>query len=370
MTLVRGLHIVSNKPPDTITCIYCKQVRPPSREHILARNMGGDATRWIDCTPCNGGFSAIDQALAERSLVAVSRVAYTPADAFDTELGGQHFHRDVAHDLVADVKLVNGLRPVAMPQLHFRPGTNQVMVVADDQSGLERLIAFVDKQITKRTLRRLHVKVGPEDKCSTARIVVHREDDGYIRVAKRGHEAGIFDALEKVWPQLRAEMTGGKKPVAESIPNPSIDMEVPVRLDDMFRAVAKTAFNVLAADVGAELALRVEFDPIRNYIRGLDIRHTAELAEGEIAADTRFVRMVRFGEPPLTPTEMHAVTISYQPPKLMAYVTLYKVHSFVVELGTIDLPTGVLASREFSTVRKGNAALDLVTLYGRLSRRG
>jgi hypothetical protein len=358
---------MSNRPPELITCIYCKQVRPPSREHILARSIGGDATRWIDCSPCNRRFSGIDQAFAERSLVAISRVAQTPPDAFEAELGGEHFHHDVVRDLVADVRLVNGLRATPFPQLHCRPGTNQWMVVADDLAGLDRLVAFLDKRIALGILRNLHVKVGPEDKCSTARIVVHREDDGYIRVAKRGHERGIFNAFEKVWPQLRADMTGAKRSIVESVPNPSIAVNVPVRLDDMFRAVAKTAFNVLAADVGVEMALRAEFDPIRDYIRGLDVRRPQEPAEDEIAADTRFVRMVPFGVPPLIPTEMHAVTISYQPPKLMAYVTLYKVHSFVVELGTIELPNGALASREFSTVRKGNAVLDLVTLYERLS---
>ena len=64
-----------------------------------------------------------------------------------------------------------------------------------------------------------------------------------------------------------------------------------------------------------------------------------------------------------------ALVAGYQHPKLMAYVTLYKVHSFVVELATIELSENVLASREFSTIRKGNAELDLRTLYERLSSR-
>jgi hypothetical protein len=360
---------MSNPAPALIKCIYCKEDRPPSREHILARNMGGDATRGIDCKPCNTGFSPIDQALAERSLVAISRVACTPADAFDAALGGEHFHQDRARNLITEVKLINRLRPVPFPQLHFRVGTNDVFVVADDRGGLERLIAFVDERLGDGSLRELHVKVGPAEKCTTARIVVHRENDGFIRVARRGEEVAVFDALEKAWGELRAKMTGGEAPIAESVPNPTIEMTLSIRLDDIFRAVSKTAFNVLAADVGVAMALRVEFDPIREYIRGRCIQHPEKLAEGEIAVDPRFVRMVPFGGPPLIPTEMHAVTISYQHPKLMAYVTLYKVHSFVVELATIELSEDVLASREFSTVRKGNAALDLTTIYERLTRR-
>ncbi len=53
----------------------------------------------------------------------------------------------------------------------------------------------------------------------------------------------------------------------------------------------------------------------------------------------------------------------------MAFVTLYRRQSFVVELGTIDFPESLLTSHEFSTVRQGNAALDLTELYERLSRK-
>jgi hypothetical protein len=358
---------MSNPAPALITCIYCKEERPPSREHILARNMGGDATRWIVCERCNKGLSAIDQALAQRSLVAISRVADTPAGAFDVALGGEHFHHDEARDLVTEVSLTNGLRPAPFPQLHFRIGTNNVMVVADDEAGLERLVAFVDKRLADGSLRELHVKVGPAEKCTTARIVVHRENDGFIRVAQRGHEVAVFDALEKAWGELRAKMTGGEAPVAESVPNPTVELTMHIRLDDVFRAVAKTAFNVLATDVGVAMARRPEFDPIREYICGRSIEHPEILEEGQVAVDPRFVRMVPFGETPLIPTDKHAVTISYQHPKLMAFVTLYKVHSFVVELATVELPDRVLASREFSTIRRGNAQLDLKTLYERLS---
>jgi hypothetical protein len=78
-----------------ITCIYCKKIRPPSREHILARSIGGDATAPITCIPCNGGpLSEIDQALAERSFVSLPRVAYTPPGAFPVQLGSDVFLYD------------------------------------------------------------------------------------------------------------------------------------------------------------------------------------------------------------------------------------------------------------------------------------
>lgn len=332
--------------------------------------MGGDATAWIDCLACNRDkLSALDQAIAERSLVAFSRAAFTPSEAFDAQIAGEHFHHDVARNLFTEVKVGNLLRASPFPQIHFDIDTGVVSVVAEDKQALEGLVVFLDDRIRKGTLERVHVKVGPAEKCTTARIVMHRSRDGFMRVRKVGDEVRVYAMLNGAWPKLRADMTGGKAPAEESIKNPSIEMSVAIRIDDTFRAVAKTAFNVLAMDVGVDMALRPEFDPIRAYIIGSDIRHPAKLAEGEIAVDDRFVRQVPWGQPPLVPTDQHAVTISYQAPKLMAYVTLYREHSFIVELATITLPEAVLASREFSTVRKGNAALDIAELYERLSKR-
>jgi hypothetical protein len=241
--------------------------------------------------------------------------------------------------------------------------------VAADTVDLAALVAFLDMHVHAGSLRDLHVKIGPHDKCTTARVVMHRSRDGFIRVGAEGDEQRVFAIFERAWPKLRADMTGGVAPAQESIEKPTINVNVTVRQDDVFRAVAKTAFNVLAADVGVAMALRPEFDPLRAYILGTDIRHPTDLAEGEIAIDGRFVRQVPHGEQPLVPTDVHAVTISYQRPKLLAFVTLYKGHSFVVELATIDLADNFISSHEFSTVRQGNTVLDLVALYDRLSKR-
>jgi hypothetical protein len=93
--------------------------------------MGGDAMRRIDCEPCNNGLSGIDQALAERSLVAISRVAYTPADAFDVALGGEHFHHDQARNLFIEVGLINGLRPVPFREMRREKGCAANVVPLD-----------------------------------------------------------------------------------------------------------------------------------------------------------------------------------------------------------------------------------------------
>jgi hypothetical protein len=53
---------------------------------------------------------------------------------------------------------------------------------------------------------------------------------------------------------------------------------------------------------------------------------------------------------------------------MLGYVTLYKIHSFVVFLGAIALPDAVLVTHEFSTVRSGNRALGMEEIYKRLIR--
>lgn len=354
---------------EIITCIYCKKEGVGSREHVLARSLGGDATsRSITCTGCNTNrLSRIDQALAERSLVAISRTAHTAPTAFDVQLGGEHFHHDTERDIYVEVNLTNKLKPVPFPQIHHLPSKSEFTVLANERPEITAMVEFLDRQIEKATLRSLHVKVGPDAFCTNARFVMHRSKDGFARVPSVGAEAGFFDALEKAWQELRKQMLE-QTFVAESTPTPTIAMNLSIRPDDVYRAVAKTAFNVLATDVSSDLALSREFDEIRDYILGKDIRHSPNRQPDEVAVDTRFVLSMPFGEAPLIPTDEHAITLFYDQGKLLAYVTLYKVHSFLVILGTISLPDEVFLTHEFSCVRRGNKALDVQEIYERMSR--
>jgi hypothetical protein len=351
--------------PKLITCIYCKEQRTPSREHVLARSLGGDATAPITCASCNGDvLSPLDQALAERSPIALSRIAATPEKAFDTQLGGEHFHYDSARDLHTEVKVANGLKPWPYPQIHFRGATRELMFIAADPDGASALVDFVDQQMSARTLREIFVKVGPVEKCTTSRLVMHRSKRAFVRILDERTVDNFFDALEQNWAVLR-EGIAGNQFRSESIPTPTIELMLQIRLDDVFRAVAKTAFNVLATEVGVTFALRSEFDPIR----GRDLQHSAQLASDEIAVDSRFVKMLPWGAPAPVPTEEHMVTISYNAPHLLAFVTLYKEHSFLVEVGRISLSEPLLACREFSAIRRGNTSLDVAELYERVTKR-
>jgi hypothetical protein len=270
------------------------------------------------------------------------------------------------------------MQAVVLPQIHAAAVgvSTQIAIVTADVSDLPRLNSFVGKQIETGKLRTLHIKLGPVDAGPTARIVLHRESMGFVRAQTDADARSLFSVLEANWSNLYAQhaarVATGDQPIAvQSIERPWVNLNMAVRPDDVNRAVAKIAFNLLAVRVGSDFALSREFDELRRYVLGEDIRHRDDLGPGEIAIDSRFVTQLPHGTQPLILTEAHAVILAYARPTLYAWVTLYKSHNFVVKLGEINLPDSVLAVHEFSSVRKGKQALDVAEAYRRMvTRRG
>lgn len=363
---------------ETITCIYCRQVREPTREHVLPRSLGGDFVRPILCKDCNSRrLSPLDQALAERSLVSLSRVGFTPGRAFDVRLGGDHFVNDDSLGLVLDVAITNEMRAVVMPQVHLMADGDrtQLSILTADMAELPRLNGFVAKQIDSSRLPKMYVKRGPSDAGPSARLVMHRENDGYIRAQSDEDAQRLVTVLHGNWRAAYEQhaallAAGDSTPEGRSIPTPTVHMHLSYRPDDTNRAVAKIALNVLAARMSSEFALAPEFDDLRRYILGDDIRHPERVKPNEVLVDPRFVSQLPHDTQPIVPTDEHAVTIAYVHPTLYAWVTLYKSHNFIVRLGDIALSENLFAVHEFSTIRRGNEALDVSETYKRLRARG
>jgi len=347
-----------------ITCSYCKMRCPPTREHVLPRSLGGDYVAPIVCE--KDRLSNLDQAVAERSLIALSRVAKTPVSAFKTKLGGEHFYFDETKGYHLELEITNRMEGVLLPQLHVEPHSPWTFFIgADKKEVLELLIRFVTRKVADGNFRSIFVKVGPKEKCETTRLVVHREKDGYIRVPNAGDEVLLFELLEKLWSEdlverIRTGYTEG------TVPAPLVNIQMAIRPDDVNRGVAKIAFNMMATTLGVNFALANEFDNIRAYILGDDIRHPTTLAPDEVATDGRFVQRLESGTNSIVSTDEHAVTLFYHRPTLLAWVTLYAHHSFLVRLGEIALNDQVLEVREFSTIRKGSQALEIAEIYRRL----
>lgn len=340
---------------------------------MLPKSLGGDLVEPMLCAECNGEkLSPLDQALAERSLVALARVAYTPKTAFAVKLGGDQFFKDDVSGLVFDVVLKNEMQPVLLPQVHLKQVVDEHTVVMSigvaDQASFERLDKVLKAWIEDGTLSATHVKIGPHHAGPTARFVAHRMGDAYVRAQSQEDAERLIEALQVGWNKASTEkrkaIQAGKG--QRSVEKPWVQIDVEWKLDDANRAVAKIAMNTMAARIGSQFALSPEFDPLRAYILGEDIRHPPQLAPGEIAVDGRFV--TRTDDAAVVPTGEHAVTLCYVAPTLYAWVTLYRDHNYVVRLGDIPLPGEVLATHEFSSVRSGNQALDLKEVFERVTQ--
>jgi hypothetical protein len=350
-----------------VMCIYCKEVRAGSKEHILQASLGGNLTTPLVCKICNTGFSKIDQSLAENSVLALTRVGLTQKGAMPVQLGGEHYWQD-ASGRWCDVKVVNEFQAVLLPQIHLAPLGEQLQldVVGGDYQALHSFLELVDDKVADKTLLSVHIRVGPPDKCPSARLVGHRSDAMYIRAISEDQGNIVRQTLFAKWEQFRVLQKSTPPQPTEQHEMPSVQVTMSVCPDDNYRGVAKIAFNLLAATKGADFILREEFDPIRSYIRGLDLVHKAPLPEGEVAVDTRYVHPLAPGAEPLVPTRSHAVVITYTAPVLAALVTLYEKTSFLVRLAEIQLSEEVLIGHEFSIDRSANNALEISELAKRL----
>jgi hypothetical protein len=166
-------------PQKSDTCIYCKQPRDPGREHLLPRSLGGSLVVPFVCQGCNTGFSHIDEALAARSFVTLSRLARTAPEQVIGRALGDNFVQIPEGGLWHDVRLGAGMRPTLFPQVHLVEGKLSVMV--PDEQGRDALFSFIDRKVGDGSLTSMFVKVGPADRCTAPRLVKHREKDGFVR---------------------------------------------------------------------------------------------------------------------------------------------------------------------------------------------
>jgi hypothetical protein len=352
-----------------ITCIYCQKDRPPSKEHVLQKGLGGNLTIPDVCGECNNRFSVIDQSLAEESLVSLVRVGFAKTSGISTRLGGDHFRLNEA-GYWEELKIVNGLQPVILPQIHLvglEPnGQAQFAVVASEYEDLQQFLVLVDRRVADGSILKTHVKIGPSAHCTTARLVGHRRNEMYVRAETQEKGESFLRTVAGKWAGLRAQTSTSPPPQVRTVARPKVHVTQQICPDENYRAIAKIAFNVLAAKRGAQFVLRPEFDPIREYIQGANLVHQSPLPPGDVAVDTRFVRPLPMSEAPLIPTGSHAIAIAYAAPTLAGLVTLYEKYSFVVQLAEIQLAEQVIEAHEFSTDRTTNKALDIPELARRL----
>jgi HNH endonuclease len=357
---------------NTFICIYCKLPKPAdqrSKEHLLQRSLGGDLTAQFVCKDCNGGFSKLDQALSDRSTVTLSRVAQTPVSAHGVKAGGITTYYDKEQDLYIEVELRNKLTPFVLPQLHMR-ANGQCQLIALDRDAAEHVLKFVEQGLSASDMESVHRFLPNGVGTNTAALVVRKPGEGYVRLPAPGDENWFFPMLKAAWQQGLAAALANAKPVAKPGEFPEVRLDFKLAPNDVYRAIAKSAFNVLAFKRGPEFVFRPEFDPIRDYINA-GVVLPENLPDGEIAVDRRFVAEIPEDQQQISLVDDgHAVVFCYLKPKLIALVTLYGSHLFLVEIAALDYDEREeLFGHRFSIDRTGNQSMDLNSIAERIFER-
>jgi hypothetical protein len=359
------------KMPSTFICIYCTLSKPDdqrSKEHVLQRSLGGDLTVQFVCRDCNSGFSKIDQALSDRSTVTLSRVANTPSTAHRVKAGGITTFYEKDRDLFIEVDLRNQLTPVVLPQFHLRPD-GKGEFIALDRAAAEQVIEFMNQNFTAGTMGSVHRFYGLPNgtPTNTAALVVRKPGDGYIRLPAAEDENWYLPMLKTAWEQNFVTGLANANAIPKAGKFPEVRLDITLAPNDVFRAIAKTAFNVLAFKRGQELMLRSEFDLIRKYIKG-ELVLPQDLGTDEIAIDKRFVDEILPDQQRIGfVDEGHAVVFCYLKPELIAFVTLYGSHLFLVRFPPLyyDEPEELFGHR-FSIDRTGNNPIELIDIIERM----
>lgn len=346
-------------------CIYCHEKRQPSREHILQSCIGGDLTTlalhqqaWAHpftvCVSCNRSFSVIDQSLADASFVAADRVVFTPPK-LPVRSPGESLFWDEARGLWEEIKTINGMVPTLLPQIHLRDNATFELIASRDTDA-KAFIEAINDLVLRGELEGAHVRLSLGDKCTTPRIARHRQKEFYVRARSLEEGRRFLSELLSNWPQLLGQFRTAA-PWRKTIPRPRFETHMSICLDDNFRAVAKSAFNLLAAKMGPAFAGRAEFDPLRRYICGQELVHPENAGPDVVLVDQRFVMMEAGRERGPLPTTRHVVCFKYERPTLFAFLVLYGSISFAVRMADLTLASFSIDGHEFTADRSGNRPL-------------
>jgi hypothetical protein len=325
-------------------CIYCKS-SGSSREHVAPSSIGGNCIVAFVCKPCNTELSVVDQALADHSPITLSKILHTPNASFATHLGGHASFRDNnGRDI--SVRIGNQMQIEVRPQLILVG--NLIQATAADRIGLESLIGFIDKKIDKQQLLNTRVVQNEE---ANPHLTLHRKNDAVVACSEPAHAHDFLKLLLEQWTELKYKLRNASQ-VEQTTNKPEVTINLTLRPNDEFRGVAKIAFETTALLFGPAFALALEFDPVRDYIRG-DVR-LPDSAPGDVAVDTRFVSRINEADFDLMFTSQHGVLLYFTPPELIAFVLLYGTHPYLVRLARLPLESQFLRVYEFSYSRSGH----------------
>ena len=327
-------------------CIYCGEEKPPSKEHLLPKGLGGNLIGRFVCKQCNESLGEIDHALVNSALVTMARVMNTPKDAFKVTHGGIVTMTD-ADGKSREGRIINQYAPEFYPELRFKLGTaseaaatsenkakTEIRVSGSSLKDIQGLLTFLAKQHETEFID-LYTKVDDSLDVGEVVVVHKKRKNGYLAVHAKEFESRAKQVLNEELDNIVSALKASE-PESQPIPHPQANMELEIKINDVFRAVAKLAYGLAAERAGVEFVRSTEFDDLREYIRGNDIRNS-EVAAGDVPHDSRFVAMRNSIGKSSENDPMHTVILHCQEGVLKAFVELYRVSRWSVILGRCEL---------------------------------
>jgi hypothetical protein len=196
---------------------------------------------------------------------------------------------------------------------------------------------------------------------------VRKPGDGYIRLPAAEDEDWCLPMLKTAWSQNFVTGLANANAIPKTGQFPEVRLDFTFAPNDVFRAIAKTAFNLLAFKRGQEVVLRPEFDSIRRFIKA-ELVLPRDIGSDEIAVDKRFVDEILPDQQHVSfVDDAHAVLFYYSKLELIAFVTLYGSHLFLVRFPPLyyEEPE-VLFGHRFSIDRTGNNPIHIIDIIERL----
>ena len=304
--------------PQNLVCIYCLAENPKfNREHVIPEAFGGfDTNNFVlhdtVCWDCNHYFSKHhDLILARSSSMGVARYMLGYKSA--TDLNKRDHRRVTAtvryHDI--DVPVMFGESADGKPYAEKKPG----LFYRSSETGELKFVVIEDIETGRATLDDL---VRGED------VEIYEGSFSTERIVATLRRAGLEMELRR------------REPGSDEITPVTITFGT-VEDDMVLRAVAKIAFNYLAAVRGAAFVLMERFNPIRKYIRYGDsggLRFAGQIdppetISGEYLPAKRRGHLLQFGT-------------DGNPPVFSGVVTLYGERHYMVHYapnsGPLSLP--------------------------------
>lgn len=333
-------------PREKVLCIYCKEDKLSSKEHVVQKALGGNLTLKFVCEDCNGSFSGIDQSLAENSVVSLSRVI-EQAHEGNVKLGGDSFWTDTS-GISREIEIRGGLKPFLKPQVGFIENGEklELSICCGSQEDTLKLFRSILRYVISDEWNNIFIK-----KCEKRSegfipsLVSHRRDEVVFRPTDDINPRDFIERLKKSLTQDRLEnilkeLARPENSKQQSHDKPSVVVMLSYHFDSILRAVAKSMFNILADSQGKDFVLKPEFDHIRNYIRGSDIRPTS-LGEDGIAYDRRFVTMIGQDEKTgflqiLKDEKKHVAMLYNHYPYLIGVMNFFGSNAYIVNFGELS----------------------------------